>query len=181
MKVLLAFILAVVSPIWPIGENPLPGDPFIIVNKKYNKLAFVLDEKIEVYPIASGKTDDLTPEGLFTVTVKAINPYYRKLNIPGGHPKNPLGSRWIGFDALDTIGRTYGIHGTNRPESIGRYVSNGCIRMRKEDVEALFDQVPIGTKVWVVSNYKSFYDLAVEAGAIMDESQKLKWPLVMNW
>lgn len=181
MKILLAVLyISVVSPIWPIGENPLPGDPFIIVNKKNNQLAFIHEEKIEIFPVATGKTNDLTPEGTFTVTVKAINPYYRKLNMPGGHPRNPLGSRWIGFDALDTIGRTYGVHGTNRPESIGAYVSNGCIRMRKEDVEALFDKVPIGTKILIVSSYQSFEELAKEAGAIMDESKKIEWPLVIK-
>lgn len=41
----------------------------------------------------------------------------------------------------------YGIHGTNQPDSIGGYVSNGCVRMREEDVEQLFDAVEIGIPV----------------------------------
>ena len=64
---------------WPLGANPLPGDPYIIVNKATNALAVVKDNRIEgIYQVATGKTDDLTPEGEFTVTVKAVNPYYRK-------------------------------------------------------------------------------------------------------
>ena len=93
------------SPLWPLGPNPLPGDPFIIVNKKVNQVAYIVDGEVQdIYKAATGKTNDLTPEGMFTVTVKAINPYYRKKNIQGGSPKNPLGTRWIGFDAEGTEG-----------------------------------------------------------------------------
>ncbi|WP_371825449.1 L,D-transpeptidase [Pontibacillus sp. ALD_SL1] len=166
VKGLLVFIL-LVSPIWPIGENPSRGYPFVIVNKTTNELAFMDDGKIQgVYPVATGKTSDLTPEGLHTITVKAKNPYYRKLNIPGGDPKNPLGTRWIGFDAKDTDGRIYGVHGTNRPDSIGKYISNGCIRMNNKNVEALYEKIPIGTKILVTSTNKSFQQLGKEYKAI---------------
>jgi len=166
MRILLAIILFT-SPIWPLGRNPLPGDPFIIVNKESNQLAYIDDGKVQhTFPVATGKTTTLTPEGLFNVTVKAKNPYYRKKNIPGGDPRNPLGSRWIGFDAEGTDGRIYGIHGTNQPSSIGKYISNGCIRMHNKHVEYLFDQVPVGTKVLVVKTNKSFYQLGKEHGAI---------------
>ncbi|MGE6752147.1 L,D-transpeptidase [Rossellomorea sp. NPDC071047] len=166
MRILLAIILFA-SPIWPLGRNPLPGDPFIIVNKESNQLAFIDDGKVQhTFPVATGKTTTLTPEGLFNVTVKAKNPYYRKKNIPGGDPRNPLGSRWIGFDAEGTDGRIYGIHGTNQPSSIGKYISNGCIRMHNKHVEYLFDQVPVGTKVLVAKTNKSFYQLGKDHGAI---------------
>ncbi|MDT9024784.1 MULTISPECIES: L,D-transpeptidase [Rossellomorea] len=166
MRILLAIILFA-SPIWPLGRNPLPGDPFIIVNKESNQLAFIDDGKVQhTFPVATGKTTTLTPEGLFNVTVKAKNPYYRKKNIPGGDPRNPLGSRWIGFDAKGTDGRIYGIHGTNQPSSIGKYISNGCIRMHNKHVEYLFDQVPVGTKVLVVKTNKSFHQLGKDHGAI---------------
>ncbi|TWI31079.1 L,D-transpeptidase [Paracoccus sulfuroxidans] len=68
--------------------------------------------------------------------------------MPGG-PTNPLGARALYlYDARgnDTAIR---IHGTTEPGSIGRAVSNGCIRMRNEAVMALFDQVPDGTPVYV--------------------------------
>lgn len=149
------------SPFWPLEPNPINGDPFIIVNKRVNELAFIDDGKIQyVKPIATGKQPTLTPEGLFTVVIKAENPYYRKRNVPGGSPENPLGTRWIGFDAKETDGRTYGIHGTNQPFSIGKYVSDGCIRMYNEDVEQLFKRVPLGTKVYITSSDESFYQIA---------------------
>ncbi|CAN7333692.1 L,D-transpeptidase [Rossellomorea sp. LjRoot5] len=166
MRLLLAFILFA-SPIWPLGRNPIQGDPFIIVNKETNQLAYVDNGKIQAtFPVATGKTTALTPEGLFNVTVKAKDPYYRKKNIPGGDPRNPLGTRWIGFDAEGTDGRIYGIHGTNRPSSIGRYISNGCIRMHNKNVEYLFDKAPLGTKVLVVKTKKSFNQLGKEYGAL---------------
>ncbi|WP_112181251.1 L,D-transpeptidase [Paraliobacillus zengyii] len=167
MKSIMLAIILIVSPLWPLGENPSLNAPFIIVNKQSNQLAFVNEGKVqEIYPVATGATEELTPNGIHTIIVKAINPYYRKKDIPGGDPKNPLGSRWIGFNAKETDGRMYGIHGTNQPDSIGKRISAGCIRMINEHVEKLYDQVPIGTKVWILSSNEDFESLAREAGAI---------------
>jgi lipoprotein-anchoring transpeptidase ErfK/SrfK len=55
---------------------------------------------------------------------------------------NPLGTRWIGISK-----KGYGIHGTNSPKSIGRAASLGCIRLRNEDVEELFEMVSVGDAV----------------------------------
>ncbi|WP_456278362.1 L,D-transpeptidase [Bacillus sp. AK128] len=166
IQILVAIILTV-SPIWPLGPNPLHGDPYIIVNKSTNELAFINQGVIQqVYPVGTGIYDDYTPEGTFSITVKAKDPYYRKKNIMGGRPDNPLGSRWIGFNALDTEGRTYGVHGTNNPSSIGKAVSQGCIRMHNQHVNELFDWIPIGTKIFITSSQKSFEAIAQEQGAI---------------
>ena len=155
------------APIWPLGENPFPGDPFLIVNKQTNLAAIFLDGKIDtIVPVGTGKTPELTPEGLFTVTVKAKEPYYRKKDIPGGDLSNPLGSRWIGLDARNTDGRVYGIHGTNDPLSVGKYVSQGCIRMKNDTIEEVFEQIPLGTRVLIVSSSRSFHDLAKHEGAL---------------
>lgn len=176
MPYLLSIILCLsLSPIWPLGDNPRAGDSFIIVNKATNKLAYIDDGKIQkVFPVATGKTNELTPEGTFDVVMKAKDPYYIAKDIPGGSPKNPLGSRWIGFNARGTDGSKYGIHGTNQPSSIGKYISQGCIRMKKNDVEYLFDRIPIGTKVWIVKSKKSFQQLAKEKGAVAYEETNEK-------
>jgi len=61
-----------------------------------------------------------------------------------GGPENPLGARAL------YIGSTlYRIHGTNRPDTIGKAMSSGCIRMRNEDVTDLYERVKIGAKVIV--------------------------------
>ena len=69
---------------------------------------------------------------------------------PGG-PDNPLGARalYLYSGGKDTL---YRIHGTNEPQSIGKSVSSGCVRMLNEDVAELFDQVEIGTQVIVRSS-----------------------------
>lgn len=168
-------LLFTLSPIWPLGPT-LPGDPFIIVNKASNEAAYIHHNRVQtVIRVATGKTEELTPEGLFTITVKAKNPYYRSKDIPGGDPENPLGTRWIGFDAEETDGRIYGLHGTNNPSSIGHYVSQGCIRLQNEAVESLYDYIPLGTKILVTTTEKSFEELGQEYGAI--EKRPISYPL----
>jgi lipoprotein-anchoring transpeptidase ErfK/SrfK len=62
-----------------------------------------------------------------------------------GGPENPLGAR-----ALYLGSSLYRIHGTNEPETIGRAVSSGCIRMVNEDVMDLYTRVRVGTRVVVI-------------------------------
>ena len=64
--------------------------------------------------------------------------------IPGGSPQNPMG-----VAALTLDGGQYAIHGTNSPDSIGGFVSYGCIRMYNQDITDLFDRVSVGTPVLV--------------------------------
>jgi len=68
--------------------------------------------------------------------------------MPGG-PNNPLGARalYLYANGRDTLFR---VHGTNEPQSIGKAASSGCIRMLNEDVIALYDLTPIGSKVIVL-------------------------------
>lgn len=78
------------------------------------------------------------------------NPRYRRWakGMPGG-PRNPLGARalYLYRGNRDTL---YRIHGTTQPSSIGRSVSNGCIRMLNAHVEDLYERVPKGTRVVVL-------------------------------
>lgn len=62
----------------------------------------------------------------------------------GGAPDNPMGVR-----ALTLTGGEYAIHGTNRPNSVGRFASYGCFRMYNEDIVDLFERVQVGTPVIV--------------------------------
>ena len=76
--------------------------------------------------------------------VKADNPALPAV-IPGGAPNNPMG-----VAAMTLSGDEYAIHGTNRPESIGKFASYGCIRMLNQDVADLFERVNVGTQVVVM-------------------------------
>ncbi|MCA0432689.1 MAG: L,D-transpeptidase [Proteobacteria bacterium] len=68
--------------------------------------------------------------------------------MPGG-PENPLGARalYLYANGVDTL---YRIHGTNEPDSIGKAMSSGCIRMLNQDVADLFERVPRGARVVVL-------------------------------
>jgi len=108
------------------------------------------DQVLAHYTIAIGKRGWETPTGSFQVLSKEKNPVFKSfktgaLIYPG--PDNPLGVRWIG---IWTDGKTQiGFHGTNQEELLGKAVSHGCIRMRNQDVSALFEQVSIGTTVTI--------------------------------
>ena len=62
--------------------------------------------------------------------------------IPAGAPSNPMGAA-----ALVLADNELAIHGTNNPDSVGGFVSWGCIRMRNEDIMDLYDRVRVGTRV----------------------------------
>ena len=103
--------------------------------------------------------DDSTPTGSWIVEThkKIKNPTYFSPRgegvIAADDPKNPLGERWIGLTGIDgqAVGKqSYGIHGTIEPDSIGKQASMGCIRMRNEDVELMFDMMTEGKSVVVV-------------------------------
>ncbi|WP_170840767.1 L,D-transpeptidase family protein [Oceanobacillus limi] len=122
----------------------------IRINKKTNQLTvFQNGDEVRSFSVGTGKDVSMTPEGDFNVVNKIEEPWYSSKGIPGGHPDNPLGSRWIGLNVPGTDGTVYGIHGTNDPTSIGGHVSLGCIRMLNEDVEWLYNQIPIGTPVTI--------------------------------
>ncbi|MFC4776244.1 L,D-transpeptidase [Paenibacillus sp. GCM10023252] len=105
----------------------------IIVDLSDRQL-YLLDgnKVVRGFPVGIGKMVTRTPTGEFTIINKQAN--------PGG----PYGAFWMGLSKP-----SYGIHGTNDPSSIGREVSRGCIRMYNQDVLALKDLVPVGTRVTI--------------------------------
>ena len=129
--------LAVLSAIVLLCCLPLPGradSPYIIhVDVEQKRLTlFQGNELLNSWTIATGAWDTPTPVGVFTITHRfsgemcGFGTCFLGLNVPWGN---------------------YGIHGTNKPESIGSNASHGCIRMKVEDAEALYAIVPNGTKV----------------------------------
>ena len=123
----------------------------IVINSASRILAlYVNDKKVAIYPLGLGKVSTPTPTGYYRILEKAVNPTWidpsdPEYEVPSG-PNNPLGYRWM------QIKGNYGIHGTNKPDSIGYYVSNGCIRMYEKDVEALYNAVEVDTPVEITYN-----------------------------
>jgi lipoprotein-anchoring transpeptidase ErfK/SrfK len=126
----------------------------IVIRRGLNRL-FLYDGMKErrVFGVATGQSRYPTPLGRYEIVVKWRNPWWYPPAsdwakdaepIPPG-PGNPLGTRWMGLSAP-----AVGIHGTPDPASIGYSVSHGCIRMRIPEVEWLFNQVDIGTPVYIL-------------------------------
>lgn len=108
------------------------------------------DMLVSSYPVAVGTAETPTPQGEFTVSQMVTNPVWQspwtgEVHEPGAD--SALGLRWIEFATSDE--GAFGFHGTPTIESIGQAASNGCVRMRNEDVVELFAQVDIGTSVVV--------------------------------
>lgn len=114
------------------GFPPVESIPYsILVDLSERKLTLLLNEQVQkVYPVGVGRMLHETPIGDFIIINKAPN--------PGG----PYGTMWMSLSK-----KGYGIHGTNDPSSIGKYVSLGCVRMYNQDVEELARTIPIGTPV----------------------------------
>ncbi|MDX6581586.1 MAG: L,D-transpeptidase ErfK/SrfK [Solirubrobacterales bacterium] len=108
----------------------------------------------EKYTVAVGQPAYPTPTGLYSVTDKQVDPVWSVPNsdwagelagtvVQGGTAENPLKARWMGI--TDGVG----FHGTSEVDSLGTAASHGCIRMSVADVEDLYDQVPVGTPVYI--------------------------------
>lgn len=115
---------------------------------------------VEVLPIGIGQAGRETPRNWVTaVERKQVGPTWSPTSntrrayaaegktlpafVPAG-PDNPMGLYAI------YIGRLYAIHGTNSNFGIGLRVSQGCIRLRNNDIKYLFDNVPVGTRVQLI-------------------------------
>ncbi len=116
---------------------------------------------VMTFPMSIGRMDWETPLGRTRVTAKARNPaWYPPASVRAEHeadgrplprivppgPDNPLGNFAM---RLDIPG--YLIHGTNRPAGVGMRVTHGCIRMFPEDIEYLFEQIPLNTPVQIIN------------------------------
>jgi lipoprotein-anchoring transpeptidase ErfK/SrfK len=135
--------------------GPSSAGPIIVINRTLNRLSlFDGTQLVRRFPVATGQAIYPTPKGDFKIVVKQVNPWwYPPVNdtwakglkpVPPG-PDNPLGTRWMGLSAPGI-----GIHGTDSPSSIGYSASHGCIRMQVPDAEWLFEQVDVGTPVFIV-------------------------------
>ena len=111
-------------------------------------------EPAQKYTVAVGQPAYPTPTGLYSIADKQIDPVWSVPNsdwagelagtvVEGGTDANPLKSRWMGV--TDGVG----FHGTSEVSSLGTAASHGCIRMAVPDIEALYDQVPVGTPVYI--------------------------------
>jgi len=166
------FVLAILALAAALGaaESPARAAPSvvaapagyapgtIVVKTGERRLYLVLGEGRAVrYPVGVGKAGKQwagttqidgkyrQPAWSPPAEVKRDNPRLPDV-IPGGSPANPMG-----VAALTLAGGEYAIHGTNRPNSVGGYVSYGCVRMYNQDISDLFERVTVGTPVVITA------------------------------
>jgi lipoprotein-anchoring transpeptidase ErfK/SrfK len=147
------------------SNQPLSNGQLLIINTKINKLSYYNKGKlVKTFSVATGKSSTPTPTGKFKILNRIVNRPWYKENIPGGSPNNPLGKRWMGLSVGASPGNSYGIHGNNNESSIGKSVSNGCIRMHNSEIQWLFDQVKVGTTVIIAKTSNSNGQIAHSYG-----------------
>ena len=127
----------------------------LVILRESKRLLFFRSEKLDRwFRIAVGLPSYPTPLGTFEIVVKERDPWWNpppsgwaagKDPVPPG-PGNPLGTRWMGISAPYV-----GIHGTPDAASIGYSASHGCIRLHISDAEWLFEQVRVGTPVFILA------------------------------
>jgi lipoprotein-anchoring transpeptidase ErfK/SrfK len=127
---------------------------YIVVDRNAFELRLFKNLKLaKTYTIAVGQQGLETPAGLYDIQDKQVDPTWHVPDsdwagdlagktVPPG-PDDPLKARWMGFNG------GAGIHGTAELDSLGSAASHGCIRMSVPDVEALYDQVSVGTPVYI--------------------------------
>ncbi len=148
----------------------LPDAPHrgVVINLAELRLYLYSEDgkSVETVPVGIGRQGWSTPTGFTVIKDRREHPTWtvptsvkvdmarRGVILPaqvGPGPDNPLGDHAM---RLGMVG--YVIHGTNRPEGVGRRTSAGCIRMFPEDVKKVFEQVEIGTPVAIINQpYKT--------------------------
>jgi lipoprotein-anchoring transpeptidase ErfK/SrfK len=128
--------------------------PAIVIMRESKRLRLYRGGKlVRTFGVATGQSSFPTPIGNFEIVNMQRNPWWYPPPsdwaadadpVPPG-PGNPLGTRWMGISAPYV-----GIHGTPDSASIGYSASHGCVRMRIPEAEWLFQQVKIGTPVFIV-------------------------------
>lgn len=138
-SMLMMVVLSALLLYWLLAFLPKPAQahsPYsIVINIPEHRLYLYRGTmEILTYPVAVGKPSTPSPRGEFVIIQKAIW-------------GDGFGTRWLRFSAPWGI---YGIHGTDKPWSVGTVASHGCIRMYNRDVEQLYAIVSIGTPVTLI-------------------------------
>ncbi len=118
----------------------LSGKMLLVVDKKRFTADFFLDGRfIKRYPCATGAPTTETPAGHYTVFSLVKEPPWTAPDgriYKYGEPGHLIGPRWMALKGMGTNG--LGVHGTVDPNSMGKKISNGCVRLLNNDVIELY-------------------------------------------
>jgi hypothetical protein len=141
-------------PMRPLAPSASPQKAIVVNLQRFRLDLYRGPALTDQFPVGVGALSFPTPPGAYFVRSKAVNPTWRNPGSPwargmpayiGPGPRNPLGTRALRLDRGALV-----IHGTPQPWTIGQRASHGCIRMRRPDIEKLYDLVPEQTPVFIV-------------------------------
>lgn len=150
------------TKLWPGQQLKYTPKDFQITIERSTCRLFLFDKDglFKRYYTGLGEEGHETTLGAYKIGNKEKDPTWHKRGeapIPAGDPRNELGTRWLPLIPVEEgLPQDLGIHGTPKPETVGTYVSQGCARMRSEDVEELYDLVVRSTPVNIVETIESF-------------------------
>jgi lipoprotein-anchoring transpeptidase ErfK/SrfK len=146
-----------------------PTKPYIVIDTHANQLYLRTEDSIIfkgtcstgsggvlIDSLSGRKWSFATPRGVFKVTSKLADPWWRKPDwaymednepIPSD-PSERLDPEMLGAFAMG-FGNDYYIHGTIYERLLGVSVTHGCVRLGSDDLKKLYDMVPIGTPVYI--------------------------------
>lgn len=160
-----------------VSTSHADSNHLLIINSKKNTMGYYVNNVFKrEFRVATGSKKEPTPQGKVKIVNRIKNRPYYTGGIPGGSPNNPLGDRWLGLHIAGTYGTTYGIHGTNNESSIGKSMTNGCIRMYNKEVRWLFEQVPVGSDVIINYSDDSYSKIAAKYGIKINDQSQPKAP-----
>jgi len=146
VKLIIGFVVFITITLSGINDKQAYADPSLpivadqsiftidVYPAQHRLIVWKQGKKVKKYLVAVGNPSTPTPVGEYKIVYK-------------GKDWGPsFGPRWLGLNVPWGI---YGIHGTNKPHSIGQHLSHGCIRMNNRDVVELFEMIPLGTKVTI--------------------------------
>ena len=140
----------------PIKPSSDPALTKVVLVRAGENMLYLYEngQIVKQWPVATGASGYLTPEGVHRITQKIVNPSWHNPGsawarglpkVIGPGPNNPLGTKALRLDAPAIL-----IHATANRSSIGYSESHGCIRMTEENEAELFSMVDVGTRVAVV-------------------------------
>ncbi len=133
------------QPNLSVGASSAPRSQRQVVVSLPDRKLVVMEKGavLRIFRVAVGAPASPSPTGTFTITSRLTSPtYYHAGTVIAPGKDNPLGQRWLGLNK-----QGYGIHGTNRPGSVGKAASHGCIRLSNRDIVQLFALVRVGDSV----------------------------------
>jgi len=141
-------------PLHSEAALPAPTHAIVVYLEKFRLDFYAGPTLVQRFPVGVGQLSFPTPPGVYHIVAKELHPAWSNPGsywargmphyIPPG-PYNPLGTRAMPLDRGALL-----IHGTPQPWTVGHRASHGCIRMKRADIEHLYDMTEVGTPVFIV-------------------------------